>query len=159
MLTIHLDAARISLGMLGVMTQLTLKLDPAFRLKLVQQPIATDQWRQALLDSGPMSFIHASTTDPTSTLFKVVLEASVPPLVMRFSLARMLRAVLDDWPSPPGGDEFSTSLANHRGFRMGCSSRLVCKRDERISVPRSLLAVDGLAQKSHGRVGPVGEWE
>ena len=76
----HLDAARISLGMLGVMTQLTLKLDPAFRLKLVQQPIATDHWRQALLNSGPMSFIHASTTDPMSTLFKVVPEASVPPL-------------------------------------------------------------------------------
>ena len=75
-----MDAARISLGMLGVMTQLTLKLDPAYRLKLVQQPMATADWRQGLVDSGPMSFIHASTTDPTSTLFKVAPEASLPPL-------------------------------------------------------------------------------
>ena len=76
----YMDAARISLGMLGVMTQLTLQLDPAYRLKLVQQPMATADWRQALVDSGPMSFVHASTRDPASTLFKVVREASVPPL-------------------------------------------------------------------------------
>ena len=75
-----MNAARISLGMLGVMTQLTLQLDPAYRLKLVQQPMATADWRQALVDSGPMSFVHASTRDPTSTLFKVVPESSVPPL-------------------------------------------------------------------------------
>ena len=76
----YIDAARISLGMLGVMTQLTLKLDPAYRLKLVEQSIATGDWREALVDSGPMSFIHASPTDPTSTLFKVVKESSLPPL-------------------------------------------------------------------------------
>ena len=50
-------------GMLGVMTQLTLKLDPAYRLRLVEQSIATADWREALVDSGPMSFIHASPTD------------------------------------------------------------------------------------------------
>ena len=76
----HMDAARISLGMLGVMTQLTLKLDPAYRLMLVEQSIATADWREALVDSGPMSFIHASPTDLTSTLFKVVKESSLPPL-------------------------------------------------------------------------------
>ncbi len=75
-----MDAARISMGMLGVMTQLTLKLDPAYRLTLVQQPIATADWRQELVNSGPMSFIHASTTDAESTLFKVGPEAAANPL-------------------------------------------------------------------------------
>ena len=69
-----LNAARIALGMLGVMTQLTLQLDPAFRVMLVEQPIATADWESALLTSGPMSFIHASTTGKASTLFKVVPE-------------------------------------------------------------------------------------
>ena len=75
-----MDAAQISMGMLGVMTQLTLKLDPAYRLTLVQQPIATAEWQQALVDSGPMSFLHASTTQDTSTLFKVGPEAATGPL-------------------------------------------------------------------------------
>ena len=66
-----LDAARISMGMLGVMTQLTLQLEPAYRLTLVQQPIAVSDWREALVNSGPMSFVHASTRRDSSTLFKV----------------------------------------------------------------------------------------
>ena len=65
------DAARISMGMLGVMTQLTLQLEPAYRLTLVKQPTATSDWREALLTSGPMSFVHASTRLDSSTLFKV----------------------------------------------------------------------------------------
>ena len=75
-----MDAARISMGMLGVMTQLTLKLDPAYRLTLVQQSIDTADWRQALVNSGPMSFLHASTKDDASTLFKVGPEAVSGPL-------------------------------------------------------------------------------
>ena len=71
-----LDAARISMGMLGVMTQLTLQLEPAYRLTLVQQPMATFDWREALLNSGPMSFVHASTRRDSSTLFKVNRDLS-----------------------------------------------------------------------------------
>ena len=71
-----LDAARISMGMLGVMTQLTLQLEPAYRLTLVQQPTPTSDWREALLNSGPMSFVHASTRRDSSTLFKVNRDLS-----------------------------------------------------------------------------------
>lgn len=74
-----MNAARISMGMLGVMTQLTLRLDPAYRLTLVRQPVATADWRQELVNSGPMSFIHASTTGAESTLFKVRPEAAASP--------------------------------------------------------------------------------
>ena len=74
------DAVRISMGMMGVMTELTLKLDPAYRLTLVKQPIATANWQQALLDSGPMSFIQASTGGGTSTLFQVQPEKTTGTL-------------------------------------------------------------------------------
>lgn len=70
------DAVRISLGMLGVLTEMTLQLQKAFSLSLIQEPFATQDWEENLVNRGPMSFLHANLLGESSLLFKVDDAAS-----------------------------------------------------------------------------------
>jgi L-gulonolactone oxidase len=52
----HLDAVRISLGLLGVLTSVTLKVVRAFDVSAKGMRIATTKWRR-FLDEGEMSYL------------------------------------------------------------------------------------------------------
>ena len=70
------DAVRISLGMLGVITEMTLQLQKAFRLSLTQEAFLTRNWNYSLFESGPMSYVHVDLLGESSIVFKVDYDDS-----------------------------------------------------------------------------------
>lgn len=66
----RLDAARISLGMLGVLTSVTLRAVPAFHVRVRRSRIPTASWKRFLTE-GEMSFVLCFPNTDSSALVRV----------------------------------------------------------------------------------------
>jgi len=66
----RLDAARISLGMLGVLTSVTLRAVPAFHVRVRRTRIPTAGWKRFLIE-GDMSFVLCFPYTDSSVLVRV----------------------------------------------------------------------------------------
>ena len=66
----RLDAVRISLGMLGILTSVTLRAVPAFHVRVRRSRIPTASWKR-FLDEGEMSYVLCFPYTDSSVLIRV----------------------------------------------------------------------------------------
>jgi len=66
----RLDAARISLGMLGILTSVTLRAVPAFHVRVRRSRIPTASWKR-FLEEGEMSYVLCFPYTDSSVLIRV----------------------------------------------------------------------------------------
>ncbi len=84
----RLDAARISLGMLGVLTSVTLRAVPAFHVRVRRTRIPTAGWKRFLIE-GEMSFLLCFPHTDSSVLIRVDV-LSDPVEIQRVTPAQTL---------------------------------------------------------------------
>jgi L-gulonolactone oxidase len=115
----RLDAVRISLGTLGVLTSVTLRAVPAFHVRVRRSRIPTASWRR-FLDEGEMSFVLSFPYTDWSVLVRVDI-LPVPAEVPR-----------DKSALPRGGglkrsaNEEGTQPAANADFSPNAVRRAVC---------------------------------
>ncbi len=102
----RLDAVRLSMGMLGIFSEVTLKVVDAFHVKLTRMRIPTEEWKRCVTD-GDMSF----------TLWWIHTDASVLARVDILSRAesQSLPPVPED--EAPLMEKYTTPLAEFAQIR------------------------------------------
>ncbi len=115
----RLDAARISLGMLGVLTSVTLRAVPAFHVRVRRTRIPTAGWKRFLIE-GEMSYVLCFPHTDSSALVRVdVLSDPVETPRVRTVLPR------GGGPKPPA-DQNGTRPLDSAAFSPNAVSRAVC---------------------------------
>ena len=115
----RLDAARISLGMLGVLTSVTLRAVPAFHVRVRRTRIPTAGWKRFLTE-GEMSFVLCFPYTDSSVLVRVdVLSDPVEIPRVTTALPR------GGGPKPPA-DQNGTRPPDSAAFSPSAVRRAVC---------------------------------
>ncbi|MGO9601785.1 MAG: FAD-binding protein, partial [Isosphaeraceae bacterium] len=102
----RLDAVRISLGMLGILTSVTLRAVPAFCVRVRRSRIPTASWKR-FLEDGEMSFVLCFPYTDSSVLVRV--DILPDPVKLPSGNSALSRA---GGPSPPVNEEGTPAVEN-----------------------------------------------